>query len=149
VIKLGPKMISGVRSVSGGGVGFLHPKSVASAYVHAREHGWELRFTTHAGAMFVSSGYYSTPPDAYQALDRVETFITEALEKCDKQCLPGAKPVQFVTPWGWKIQARGTYLRVTRPDGTVSEWPDAPTTNGSGMYAMCQDILKHHGVVPA
>lgn len=143
MIKLGPKMISGIRSVSGG-VSFLHPKAVAEVSVDVSGEAWEIRLVTHAGHVFRGNRVYTHRGQAETEAEFVRAFVTEALEKCDKQRLPTASPVRMVTPWGWKIEAWGTHLRVTRPDGTVSEWPDAPTTNGSGMYAMCQDILKYH-----
>lgn len=44
-------------------------------------------------------------------------------------------------PDKWKIARNGKHLTVVRPDGTVSEWYDRPTANGSGMYALCMTLL--------
>lgn len=41
---------------------------------------------------------------------------------------------------GWVFEVEGERVRVTKPDGSVSEWPRRPATNGSGMYDLCRAI---------
>lgn len=47
-----------------------------------------------------------------------------------------------MVPLGWKIETDRTWLRVKRPDGTVSEWNNRPATNGTGMYDLCMALSK-------
>lgn len=56
------------------------------------------------------------------------------------QAMYAPKFAQF--PPGWDLHRYGEYLKVTKPDGSVSAWVKRPATpNTSGMYDLCMAIL--------
>ena len=51
-------------------------------------------------------------------------------------------PVIETAFYGWKIWVQGEHVRVTRPDGSLSEWHERPATNGSGLYDLCLVVAR-------
>lgn len=43
---------------------------------------------------------------------------------------------------GWKFEAEGSRLTITKPGGAVSSWESRPSTNGSGLYDLGMAVAK-------
>lgn len=103
---------------------------------------------------FANGGYGDWSTVASKAIARIQLDAAEIgrlrgevkdleMAWCGEPLDPApAMPNGVEVPPGWKIEADGEALRVTRPDGVLSAWLHRPTTNGSGMYDLCMDLLR-------
>src|SRR5690606_13182035 len=69
--------------------------------------------------------------------------ISDKFEWCEFTAAPppaAARGDVRGLPAGWTVEVDGEHVKVTKPDGAVSEWHKRPATNGSGMYDLCQAL---------